>query len=64
MFRDGLKSHGIILTRLEELPISERILRLESVWSVIEANPSGKFIVIVERKIRVRRLKKDNPEGR
>jgi predicted nuclease of predicted toxin-antitoxin system len=65
IFRDHLNSHGVILLRMEELTIAERIERLQSVWSVIEANPAGKFIVITEHKIRVRPLaiaKDDNGE--
>ena len=56
IFRDHLNSHGVILMRMEELTIKERLTRLQAVWAVIEANPSGKFIVITEKKIRVRPL--------
>jgi predicted nuclease of predicted toxin-antitoxin system len=62
IFRDQLNSHGIILMRLGSLSLAERIERLEAVWSVIEANPSGRFIVISESKVRVRRLKIENDE--
>jgi predicted nuclease of predicted toxin-antitoxin system len=54
IFRDRLNSHGIVLT------LAERIERLQAVWSVIEANPSGRFVVISELKVRVRRLKVDD----
>src|SRR5687767_14463318 len=56
VFRDGLSSHGVVLLRLEDHMVSEILARLQSVWSVIEANPSGGFIVITENKIRVRTL--------
>ncbi len=51
-----LNSSGVILLRLEHLPIHDRIARLEASWSVIEANPVGKFIVISDGKVRVRNL--------
>jgi predicted nuclease of predicted toxin-antitoxin system len=56
IFRDHLNSHGVVLLRMAELTVAERIERLESAWSVIEANPHGKFIVISGQKIRVRPL--------
>ena len=59
VFRDHLNSHGVILLRLDDLKMTERIARIQSVWSVIEANPTGKFIVITATKIRVRSLVAD-----
>jgi predicted nuclease of predicted toxin-antitoxin system len=56
VFRDGLNSHGIVLLRLADLTVSEALVRLRAVWAVIEANPRGSFIVVTERKTRVRRL--------
>ncbi len=56
VFRDGLASHGIVLLRLDDLTVSEILARLRTVWSVVEANPAGQFIVITESKIRVRSL--------
>jgi predicted nuclease of predicted toxin-antitoxin system len=56
VFRDRLNSHGIVLMRLDTLPISQRLARLQECWSIIEANPSGKFIVVTEKKVRVRPL--------
>jgi len=56
VFRDRLNSYGVVLLRLEELPLTERLARLETAWSVVEANPAGKFIVIGEHKVRVRAL--------
>ncbi len=60
IFRDHLNSHGVVLLRMEDLTITERLARLETAWSVIEANPSGKFIVITEKKVRVRPLTATN----
>jgi predicted nuclease of predicted toxin-antitoxin system len=59
VFRDGLTSHGIVLLRLENITVSEVLARLQSVWSVVEANPTGRFIVITEKKVRVRPLPTD-----
>jgi predicted nuclease of predicted toxin-antitoxin system len=56
VFRDGLSSHGVVLLRLDDLTVSEALSRLQSVWSVVEANPTGQFIVITEKKVRVRPL--------
>lgn len=56
VFRDAQTSHGIILLRMDELKVPARIERLLAVWSVIQANPSGRFIVISANKIRVREL--------
>ena len=54
VFRDGLTSHGIALLRLDDLTVSQILSRLQAVWSVVEANPSGHFIVITETRVRVR----------
>ena len=61
VFRDRLNTHGIVLMRMGKRTAAERIARLQEAWSVIESNPSGRFIVITEKKIRVRRL--DRPPG-
>lgn len=54
IYRDRLNSHGIILLRLFEVPLTARLVRLQEVWSVVESNPSGSFIVITPHRIRVR----------
>jgi predicted nuclease of predicted toxin-antitoxin system len=54
VFRDGLTSHGVVLLRLDELPVPAILARLRAVWSVVEANPARRFIVITEKKVRVR----------
>jgi predicted nuclease of predicted toxin-antitoxin system len=56
VFRDRLVSHGIVLLRLDELTVAEVLARLRQVWSIVAANPSGRFIVITENKVRVRTL--------
>ena len=57
VFRDGLSSFGIILLRLDDLAVPGWVTRLQEVWGVMEANPSGCFIVVTSKRIRVRRLK-------
>jgi predicted nuclease of predicted toxin-antitoxin system len=57
IFRDRLNSHGIVLIRTQKLSLRERLARLAAVWSTVEANPQGKFIVITEGRVRVRSLK-------
>jgi predicted nuclease of predicted toxin-antitoxin system len=56
IFRDQLNSHGVILLRLYDLPLADRLARFQSVWSVIEANPKGRFIVVTSKRVRVRPL--------
>jgi predicted nuclease of predicted toxin-antitoxin system len=59
IFRDRLNSHGVVLIRMHRLCLRERLARLAEVWSIVEANPQGKFIVITEGRVRVRNLKLD-----
>lgn len=54
VFRDRLTTHGVVLIRLDELPLADRLARLEQAWDVVEAHPTGKFLVISARKIRIR----------
>jgi predicted nuclease of predicted toxin-antitoxin system len=56
VFRDGLNSHGIVLLRLDDVTAAEALIRLQSVWGIVEANRSGRFIVITQKKTRVRKL--------
>jgi len=60
VFRDRLNSHGVVLIRLQRLSLRGRLARLAEAWSVVEANPKGKFIVITEGRVRVRSLKPDD----
>jgi hypothetical protein len=62
IFRDRLNSHGIVLIRMQRLSLRERLARLVTVWSSVEANPQGKFIVLIEGRVRIRRLR-HNVEG-
>ncbi len=63
VFRDRLTSHGVVLLRLREIGLSERVARLEQAWATVEAHPIGKFIVITRGKIRVRDLVPKNSGG-
>ena len=56
VFHGHAKARGVVLFRLEKMPIADRIARIAFVWSVIEANSRGKFIVVTETRVRVRRL--------
>src|SRR5688572_6900174 len=53
IFREHRNSYGVILLRMERLTVTKRIARLQAVWPVIEANPTGHFIVITEKKARL-----------
>ncbi len=56
VFRDHLTTFGIILLRLDDLPIPAWVTRLQEVWSVVEANPTACFIVVTSKRVRVRPL--------
>lgn len=56
IYREGLNSFGVILLRLDNIPVREWIVRLQEAWSVVEANPVRKFIVISPKRKRVRRI--------
>jgi predicted nuclease of predicted toxin-antitoxin system len=62
IFRDRLNSHGIVLIRMQRLSLRVRLARLATVWSIVEANPKGKFIVITEGRVRVRSLKRSDED--
>jgi predicted nuclease of predicted toxin-antitoxin system len=62
IFRDRLNSHGVVLIRMHRLSLRERLARLAEVWSIVEANPKGKFIVITAGRVRLRNLKPDGKE--
>jgi len=64
IFRDRLNSYGILSIRMPRLSLRERVARLAAVWSSIEANPQGKFIVITEGRVRIRSLKRPDEDQR
>lgn len=55
VFRDRLTTFGIILLRLDDVAVPGWVTRLQEVWSVVEANPSGCFIVVTPHRVRIRR---------
>jgi predicted nuclease of predicted toxin-antitoxin system len=55
VFRDRLTMFGIILLRLDDVAVPAWVTRLQEVWSEIEANPSGCFIVVTSKRVRFRR---------
>ncbi len=38
VFRDHLNSHGVILLRMGDFPVSFRLARLQAVWTTVEKN--------------------------
>lgn len=54
VFHRQLVTHGIVLIRLTTPSVSQRIERLSQVWADIERQAPQKFIVISDRKVRVR----------
>jgi predicted nuclease of predicted toxin-antitoxin system len=56
IFRDHLTSHGVILLRLGNMYLADRLARLEEAWPTVEAHPAAKFLVITPTKVRVRDL--------
>ncbi len=57
VFRDRLATFGIVLLRLDDVAVPRWVTRLQEVWSVVEANPFGCFIVVTPHRVRVRPLK-------
>ena len=56
VFHRRLLTHGVVLIRLETPSIVERLERLAQVWPSVEAQMPNKFIVISDRKVRVRSI--------
>ena len=56
VFRERLTSHGVVLLRIEDLTVQERLARLHAVWLILEAYAIGQFIGITEERVRVRPL--------
>ena len=58
VYHRRLVTRGVILIRLQAMPLPNRMQRLSEVWADIEQSPD-KFIVISKRKVRVRSLLRD-----
>ena len=56
VYRDRLSRCGVVLLRFDGMSVANALARLQAAWSVVEANPSGQFIVVTENKVRVRPL--------
>ena len=56
VFRERLTSHGVVLLRIEDLTLQERLARLHVVWESLEAHALGQFVVITAERVRVRPL--------
>lgn len=54
IFHRRLAPAGVILIRLYAPIIADRIARLDVAWRRVETQSSGSFIVVTQRKIRVR----------
>jgi predicted nuclease of predicted toxin-antitoxin system len=54
-----LAASGVMLLRLRDASIAVRIARLASLWPEIERSLPGRFVVVGERKLRVRPLPGD-----
>jgi predicted nuclease of predicted toxin-antitoxin system len=56
VYRKHLNSHGVILLRMGNSPVSVRLSRLQKAWATIERNLPHKFVVVTKNKLRVRAL--------
>lgn len=56
VFHQRLATSGIVLIRLHSPSVKDRLKRLSRVWPSIESRASGRFIVIGDRKVRIRKL--------
>jgi predicted nuclease of predicted toxin-antitoxin system len=56
VFRQARLSHGIVLLRLRAAGQAQRLAQFISRWPEIEHRAGGHFVVVTERRIRVRKL--------
>mgnify|MGYP001397596935 CR=1 FL=1 len=54
VFHRRFVSQGILLIRLSSPRIDERLRRLAEVWNVIEPHLVGRFVVLGDKKMRIR----------
>lgn len=54
MFHRKLVSRGIHLLRLSSPRIEDRLRRLAEIWSAIEPHLAGRFVVLGDKKVRIR----------
>jgi predicted nuclease of predicted toxin-antitoxin system len=58
VFNRSLNSHGVLLVRLHAVTLPERVARLAAIWPVVEEHSPGSFIVVTDRKVRVRPIRR------
>jgi len=56
IFHRRAVSSGIILLRLSDRSIEARLKRLEAAWTTISTRAEGSFVVISDKKVRLRPL--------
>jgi predicted nuclease of predicted toxin-antitoxin system len=56
VYRDRRNSHGVILLRMMNSPVTMRLARLRDAWPEIESNLPGAFVVVSLDKRRARPL--------
>ena len=56
IYRNKLAVAGVVLLRLAG-PVPDRLARVREAWGVVEANPSGAFVVISMKRVRVRPIR-------
>ena len=56
IFHRRMLSSGVILLRLTDRSIQVRLKRLEAVWATISTRADGSFMVISDRRVRLRPL--------
>jgi predicted nuclease of predicted toxin-antitoxin system len=54
VFHRRLVSQGILLIRLSSPRIEDRLRRLVEIWSAIEPHLVGRFVVLGDKKVRIR----------
>lgn len=56
VFHRRLSSWGVLLIRLDSPDLASRLQRLGEVWKTVEIQGPGGFLVLTDRKLRVRRI--------
>lgn len=57
VFHRKVASQGILLIRLSSPRIGDRLRRIQAVWTTIEAHLEGRFVVIGDKKVRIRPIR-------
>ena|SRR2546425_11021223 len=59
VFRKKMASAGVVLLRLHRLPLPDRVQWLQSRWEQILSRSPANFVVVTERKIRIRQVRQE-----